>query len=656
MTAEEWRDIGHARWRDSLAPLEDVKGPAFRAAVSRERILWSKTVASHVTDADEWEKDFTELQDIAYPETFRHASIVQKWHSLTVHTQDGSAGFTTNVWIVKEGKVVWSKKELSGFGVDPTSWHFYVLEDTGAGAEHLELRVYKWNPTNNMASLCWKKAPVGPSVVLCGRHILYMGVENALRYHEIWKADIDSGENAVRLFKEPDPRIQLDILKRGNITFVHSANALFQRLGVVRMSGMSGSIQWLTNTVKSTLVPISSNMYASDKAIHTRRGRIPLPENEHIVDARDRFVTTVCNGRASLWLLQGTSLIPLLRLTEISKIEIVQEDTLRPTFLVMRPHIPLTTYEFQEGIGLVQIHQYPAPVQLYPIHQGFAQSADGTKVPYMVVSATTCPTKMVVEGYGAYGMLIRRGYPLRWLPWLKRGYAFVMTCPRGGRENGDPWYDGGRTALRKHHTFEDTAAVIQEVQARLKISPQRTIFFGRSAGGWLAARIAQNYGHLVQAVYAEVPYVDVLRTTTNPDLPLTRLEYDEFGDPIHRPEEFSALKKISPIDTIPVCRSKDKCPTIIIRTGVNDMQVLPYESLKWAARLREKGWNRVFVGVDEEGGHFAKPNVMCRQRAEDAVLLTNALQKDKARSASTRRSTRSVGIAGKTRRRRFTNS
>jgi oligopeptidase B len=173
------------------------------------------------------------------------------------------------------------------------------------------------------------------------------------------------------------------------------------------------------------------------------------------------------------------------------------------------------------------------------------------------------------------------------------------------------------------------------------------VFYGRSAGGLLAANIAHQYHNLVGAVYAEVPYVDVLRTTTNPDLPLTQLEYDEFGDPRRRPEEYAALQQISPVDTVPF--APKGAPLVLVRTGVHDAQVLPYEALKWAKKLRCAGWN-VLVGIDGNGGHFAAADVMYGQQAEDAALITAQLTSQKRRT--TRKSGRLHSYVG-TRRNRI---
>lgn len=644
--------------RADLDRLEDLDGPDFRAAVEKEDRIWKSALQSLSSEIRRWESDFDTFQSAAYPQTMDYAAIQLKWRGLDIKMQHGIAGFTQNIWFLDgvTHHVVWSKKGVTTFGVDSDSHLFFTIEDIGAGAERLELTVYRWMPKAQKAETLWKSgSPVGPSAVFSKSHILYQGVENALRYHELWKADAITGESAVCIYTQPDKRIQLTLSEQKGTLFVQEANALFQRLGVIEHS----QIRWMTPTLKSTLIPISSTLYATDRAI----GPHALPAGEHIVDVKPvdhsdaLFVTTVQKGVESLWFFVQTSWIPLLRPNEICHIEIVQESTTVPTFFLYRPAYPTTVFEFRGTVGMVEVLKFPAPLGLKKLSEGAARSADGTQVPYTVVSHVVTPKKLLVEGYGAYGMSSRRAYPVRWLPWLKRGYAVAFACPRGGREGGDPWYDGGRTAARKHHTFEDTAAVIEHVQSELKIAPKHTVFFGRSAGGWLAAIIAQKYGHLVGGVYAEVPYVDVLKTTSNPDLPLTQLEYDEFGDPTHRPSEYAALKQISPVDTVPLCLHVSRCPRLVIRTGLNDMQVLPYEALKWATRLREKRWKQVYVGIDHGSGHFAPPRSMNRQRAEDAVLL-NAYHRSAERRRSTRgsKSTRGKRGAGKTRRLRTKSS
>jgi oligopeptidase B len=135
--------------------------------------------------------------------------------------------------------------------------------------------------------------------------------------------------------------------------------------------------------------------------------------------------------------------------------------------------------------------------------------------------------------------------------------------------------------------------------------------------------LAQNpSGSLMRTVYTEVPYVDVLRTTTNPGLPLTELEYNEFGDPLHRLEDFISVGLQSPVDSAAVTAS----PSVLVltRTAENDSQVFAYESVKWIRRLRshDRGQAAPKLCIVERGqGHFTPPDRQDFQRALDCAVL-----------------------------------
>jgi pimeloyl-ACP methyl ester carboxylesterase len=633
--------VGHTEWWDPLWELESPTSAAFQAAVRAEDKRWSKQVRSLAPSVRRWRKRMEALQSTAYPEKRELSPIEFDWSGRRVYLQPGSAGYTQNVWIAG-----WSAMALSAIGFGSGPW-FYTLEDVGKGAEDLCLTVWKWPADNKTPTIVWKRQHVGPSIAMRADRIYYSTVENLLRYPDVWSADLTTGKGARRLFHEPDKRVQVTLMERDDHLFIHTANALFQRLGVLEENE---KVRWITEGVESsTLVPILPTMYArNDHIVDLKHFKeVPYPAGHFLEDVRQGpgaslFVVTVSDGSDHLWLLNDKWNLLLGDKKELSHIEIVHEPTELPTFLVHRPSSAMTVWEFTKEGRMVQRMKYPEPVALRVI------AHRSTGVPYTVVASAAAgaanPKKLLVEAYGAYGISARRSYPLRWLAWIRAGYAVAYVCPRGGREKGDEWYNGARTALRKAATFEDTASAIADIQRRLSIAPAATVFFGRSAGGWLAAAIAQKYGDLVAAVYAEVPYVDVLNTTSNPTLPLTQLEYDEFGDP-RRPEEYEALRLISPVDTVPRCDSSSPCPLLVVRTALNDKQVLPYESLKWAAHLRMAGWPAVYVGIDHDGGHFAAAKTMVQQRAEDAAILDTAIA---IATAQGRR-------ANRTRRKRSTN-
>ena len=601
-----WRDIGHAKWLDPYAGLEDTQGSEFKEAVAEELVRWSKAVAK--TNVKDWYAEIKKLH--AATNTPEHAHETLLWREYTIRIQH-AAGHRLNVWFFRDGKEVRTHRGLTDFGVDTESTTYYTIEDVGKGAERLELTVLC---TALKEPLWRRKEPVGPNAGFREDRIVFQDVENHLRYPGILCADKRTGSHIKTIYHNTDARFQVDLV---NGVYIRIHNALTQRIGrIVRCSG----IEWVTPMMHSTLVPICSDTYGKDRAIVYKHRSYRIPHDEHIVDAirkDDRvFVTAVKHGCTSLYEFKEGIYARLFESEEPNEIMLHSYST-HPSVSITGPATPTTVYEIV-GRALLERHTESVAAPIPYFSYGVAKSKDGTAVPYTYVSLFKHPKKLLVEGYGAYGISSHRSYPTRWLAWLLRGYAYAVAMPRGGRENGDPWYDGGRTAQRKQNTFDDTKAVIASVQHRFHILPKWTVFYGRSAGGLLAANIAQQFPHLVGAIYAEVPYLDVLRTTSNPNLPLTQMEYDEFGDPVRRPEEYEALQRISPVDT--VLPATPRSPFVLVRTGIHDAQVFPYEALKWSKKLRSMGWN-VLVGIDTDGGHFAAESVIDRQYAEDAALI-----------------------------------
>ena len=188
----------------------------------------------------------------------------------------------------------------------------------------------------------------------------------------------------------------------------------------------------------------------------------------------------------------------------------------------------------------------------------------------------------------------------------------------------------GSIALRPPHAtkLEDFEAVIQSAQKKTDVNPENTIIYGRSAGGYLVgATLARNAtGNLFRTLYTEVPYLDVLSTASNPRLPLTQLEYEEFGDPLHKEKNALALLRLSPVNTIP----ESGAPAIFVlcRIGLNDKEVFAYESVKWITRLRENEGKPKLLAISEGEGHFISGRSSFRERAEDlALLLSNVARR-----------------------------
>jgi hypothetical protein len=253
------------------------------------------------------------------------------------------------------------------------------------------------------------------------------------------------------------------------------------------------------------------------------------------------------------------------------------------------------------------------------------KSADGESVTWLATwKARTQPKALLMLGYGAYG-LTTPFETTRWRPFIEAGFAVAFALVRGGGDHTDVWAQKGR--LRgKLQGVEDMEACIRAAQALFKIPPERTCLFGRSAGGFLvgAAVVRNPTGNLFAAVYTEAPYVDVLQTAANGELPLTKFEYNEFGDPAHRPADFEFLLRLSPVSGL----GPEGAPGVMVvcRVGLNDRQVFAYESVKWMDALRGTGGNgEKYLCVREGEGHVVRGDEIYQERAEDFLLLCKKL-------------------------------
>jgi protease II len=613
---------------DPLASLEDPSSREFKDAIARESASKDAFFRPYQATIRRKAAEVDKLLRAALPPTPAHAQEAFSWFGRTVYIQHG-LGHRKNVWILAHnGTVEALYTDIKKFGVDSDTPHYFTIADSGSGYEFFELCVY----TLGVQKPRWSKAPVGPNAVLANGRAYYELVENKLRSCGIVCVNLETGSAPHTIYTEKDKRFNLEISKppRQQDVFVKTSNALSQRIGIVGTSGF----QWISprqpkNAQGSgtSVFPVSKSAYARNDALVIHGKHYLLPRNCYtiaamLVNTDTIAIITTTRGNESLYLFDiNKKTYKCIYSTEpLNEIRLMY-NTIIPTFEMCLPDTPNMICELY-GETLVRTRSAPEPLKLPYIYCGTGISKDGTHVPFHYVSHVRAPKRLMVVAYGAYGTSGSRAYPIRWLHLLKEGYGLLRVHPRGGREDGDAWYDGGRTAQRKQNTFDDTAAAIQRFQSQRGFTSARTAFYGRSAGGWLAAYIAQKYPHLVGAVCMEVPYLDVLRTTTNPALPLTILEYDEFGNPLERPEDYAALVKISPVDIV-TC-APEAAPKIWVRTALHDVQVYPYETLKWSQKMRAHGWN-VLVDIDKDGGHFAASSIVATQYAEDAVWLDHAL-------------------------------
>ncbi|WP_248964179.1 S9 family peptidase [Sphaerisporangium perillae] len=235
----------------------------------------------------------------------------------------------------------------------------------------------------------------------------------------------------------------------------------------------------------------------------------------------------------------------------------------------------------------------------YEQFRGWATADDGTRIPISIVmkKGTERPAPTVLYGYGSYESSIDPSFSVARLSLLDRGFVFAIAHVRGGGEMGRRWYEEGKLT-RKKNTFSDFVAVARHMK-RSGWS-REIVARGGSAGGLLMGAAANLAPDVFGGVVAEVPFVDALNTILDPSLPLTVIEWDEWGDPLHNADVYEYMKSYTPYENI-----DDRVyPPILAITSLNDTRVLYHEPAKWIARLRDIAGGGPFLLKTEMGaGH-----------------------------------------------------
>ena len=217
----------------------------------------------------------------------------------------------------------------------------------------------------------------------------------------------------------------------------------------------------------------------------------------------------------------------------------------------------------------------------------WATTADGTRVPIsLVYPVGTQPDGShpgLLTAYGSYELSTDPHFSVARLSLLQRGFVYAVAHVRGGGELGRAWYDHGKL-LHKLNTFTDFVACADHLVERGWVAPDRLAAEGGSAGGLLIGAAINLAPHRFRAVHAAVPFVDALTTILDPTLPLTVVEWEEWGNPLSDPEVYAYMKSYSPYENV---REGAVYPSVLATTSLNDTRVYFTEPAKWVARLRE---------------------------------------------------------------------
>jgi oligopeptidase B len=272
---------------------------------------------------------------------------------------------------------------------------------------------------------------------------------------------------------------------------------------------------------------------------------------------------------------------------------------------------------------LKQIQTPNCDLSNYVSERMWATAPDGTRIPLDTVRHKdtqldgTAPG--LIYGYGSYEISIAPWFSAGRLSLLDRGWVWALAHPRGGGEMGRQWYLDGKF-LNKRNTFTDTIACADHLASIGICDGEKLVIRGGSAGGLLVGACITIAPTRFAGAIAEVPFVDVVSTMSDPSLPLTVTEWEEWGDP--RTEPFASyMQSYSPYDN-----TRDvKYPNLYVTAGVNDPRVSYHEPTKWVAKMRAVSPQTFVLFHCEMGAGHGGPSGRYEQWWDEARTLAFAL-------------------------------
>ena len=629
------RHLSYLSWHDPDAWMESMRGSKWDKLLKQEKEYYNlltkyQPIAKHIP---QFAKELQQTEPMKHVPGFTIAGGVVQ---ITLEQGDRFK------W-----KWAWDDHEHTAYDIDVVGQHVWYVTTDVEGNHYKNAIICETTD----CKVLWKKSAVAQQVVVHNGHCYYIVVENLFRTVKLYRCNALTGANEQLLYVEKDERRDIYIKAAANKTlYLKSSDAGESR--VWRITDKGDLVRLDTDTKSQRML---GRIHGEDQRIvhlygqkkQQLRGDViskwKMPEDEYIeyVNLLTGSVITKSNVENSLWLCgpdHKPKLIFKEPLCEISPNPwTVWQGTSVEQYMIISPVHPTFMITVMHGNIISKYYPYadaPASTTLLgelDITRGSALSKDGTKVPYAIISRgdATKAKGLIVYGYGAYGSSTNTGWVMKlWGPLIRRGWAISFAFVRGGGDIDDEWAEAARLTGR-HRAIEDFEAVILASQAKTGLGPKQTAIFGRSAGGLLVGSVAARhpFGSLVGAVFSEVPYVDLLRTQTNPDLPLTPLEYNEFGNPRERVEDFAAMLKISPVDQLHCYGAPGVF--VLARTGLNDRQVYPYEPFKWIKRLRgteEDGPRGKFIAFAKNQAHFFKGPAAVATRATDLAILQGWLE------------------------------
>ncbi len=484
--------------------------------------------------------------------------------------------------------------------------------------------------------------------------LFYVKPDDAMRPYQVWRHKIGTPtSNDVLVLEDADERFFVGVGLSRSGEWIH-----------IESSSKTSSECWVINANDPTATPRSIAPRRNDVEYQVDHWGDVFAITTNL-DATDfRVMTTPVNGGEWTELIPHT---PAKRITQFDcfngfavmqrwedaqqVISVVTKDgTITPLQIRNEPHeaeldvnpnyetdgirlsyqsltTPLTTawYSLKDS-SLITLKRNETPhcdLDSYTSSRMWINATDGTRVPVDVVHHRDTPqdgtAPCLLYAYGAYEASLPPWFSVARLSLLDRGWVWALAHPRGGGEMGRQWYLDGKLD-KKRNTFTDTIDVARGLAATNVCHQNKIVLRGGSAGGLLVGACITMNPEVFCGAIAEVPFVDVVTTLSDPTLPLTVTEWEEWGDPRNEPYA-SYIASYSPYDNT----TSVKYPQLYVTAGLNDPRVSYHEPAKWVAKIRHESPSTTVVFTCEMGAGHGGPSGRYEQWRDEAKTLVFAL-------------------------------
>ena len=539
---------------------------------------------------------------------------------------------------------------LGAFDISPDT-HLLIWSSDTDGSEHFTMHIRDLRTGLDLADEIRDTSWAGTAWSADSKFIFYVTYDEQERPSTVWRHEIGTSQKQdVQVFDEPDERFYVGIdLTRSGAWIVIDADS---------------------KTSSETRLISASNPFSEPIIVRARQDDLEY----HIDHWGDRFIVLTNDSAIDFRIMQApesqpsewTELVAHIEGNRITRADcfathivihewvnaqprlrvMLRDGSMQPIDLGSAPHDveidsnpewhtewlrfvsesmvdPSTVWEQNINTGeRKMLKRSPTPnvdLSAYETVREWATSTDGTKVPYDIVrlahAKPTSSAPCMVYAYGSYEASMPPWFSVARLSLVDRGWTWVLAHPRGGGEMGRRWYINGRLE-NKRNTFDDVNAVADDVIKTGWASPSKLAVRGGSAGGLMVGACINFRPELWSAAVAEVPFVDVVTTMSDPSLPLTVTEWEEWGDPRIEPYA-TCMLQYSPYDNV----TARNYPAIFASGGLNDPRVAYHEPTKWVAKIRELRTNDapLLLRTEMGAGHGGPSGRYERWREEARV-------------------------------------